>query len=506
MQSAPPRATPSPAAGLSRPARRVNTRPPPPPACRESVHCAAPAARQGHAGPNRRGRFPLTRDAPPDGRIIRADARDLCRHVRPGSVDLTVTSPPYRNAIDYRQHVANQKSRDKKWMRGTGTSTTAAYLDDMEAIFGQVLEATRPGGFCAIVIGDEVVNGKTIPLSSLIASRMASTENDDDPAKWRLRDTIVWHKTTSGRNGAGNRCGVFIKYRRPGYFRANIMHECILVLQKEGQAQRAAAADRGEQIPLNRVVKREIANSIWHIAPVPPNMVDHPVPFPEQIPWRLVTLLTKKGDLVLDPMNGSGQTTKVARNLGRRYVGLDIEPAYVALAKRRLRGRLQLSDYLIPVFHKEAWHDGGQSGFFETETADMSANVPPGYRLEFGRGSDGEVRGGSGGMRAYYRDESGSYMCFILAASGRQTRLRLGRPGEDGSMLHGALLGLPDGPFALADLAALLGGRPGGGRQPARACMDVLLHSGLAAELGGNRRRYELTDAGRRQRARLARG
>lgn len=453
----------------------------------------------------------MTRDAPPPGgRIIRADARHLCRHVEPGSVALTVTSPPYRNAIDYKQHVDNLTSADKKWMRGTGRSTTDAYLKGMEAVFGQVLEATRPGGFCAIVIGDEVVNGKLIPLPSLIASRIASTENDDDPSKWRLRDTIVWHKTTSGRNGAGNRCGVFIKYRRPGYFRVNIMHECILVLQKEGDSPPVPAAGRGERIPLNRIVKREIANSVWHIAPVPPNIVDHPVPFPEQIPWRLITLFTRKGDLVLDPMNGSGQTTKVARNLGRRYVGLDIEPKYVALAKRRLGGRLQLSDYLIPVFHKEAWHDGEQSGFFETERADMSANMPAGYRLEFGRASDRAVQGGRG-IRAYYRDKSGSYMCFVLAASGRQTRLNLGRPGEDGSMLHGALCGLPDGPFTMADLGALLAGRQAGGRQSAMACMDVLMHGGLVGELGGdgavgrNRRRYELTDAGRRQRAGRAR-
>lgn len=126
----------------------------------------------------------------PEGKIVRADARHLSQHVEPESVALTVTSPPYRNAIDYKQHVSNLGSSDKKWMRGTGETTTAAYLDEMAEIFGRVLEATRPGGFCGIVIGDEVVNGKLIPLPSLIASRVAGTENDDDSSKWRLRDTI----------------------------------------------------------------------------------------------------------------------------------------------------------------------------------------------------------------------------------------------------------------------------------------------------------------------------
>ena len=448
----------------------------------------------------------MTATGQPDGRIINADARDLCRHVEPGSVALTVTSPPYRNAINYKQHVDNLKSADKKWMRGTGKTTTAAYLDDMEAVFGQVLEATRPGGFCAIVIGDEVVNGKLIPLPSLFASRIASTENDDDPTKWRLRDTIIWHKTTSGRNGAGNRCGVFIKYRRPAYFRVNIMHEYILVLQKEGPAQYATIADRGDQIPLNRIVKREIANSVWHIAPVPPGLIGHPVPFPEQIPWRLITLLTKKGDLVLDPMNGSGQTTKVAKNLGRRYAGLDIEPKYVDLARSRLRGNLQVSDNLIPVFHKESWRDGDQSGLFETEKADMSANIPAGYIFKFRTESDKPIRGNTG-VYAYYRDPAGSYLCFIITEAGRQSRLNLGRLGDSDSMLHSALRGLPDGPFIKADLHALLEKRLVENRQPVKACLDIFTHNKLVKELDpvNNKRRYELTGKGRRQRARWSR-
>ena len=440
--------------------------------------------------------------AKPEGKIVRADARQLARHVDPESVALTVTSPPYRNAIDYKQHVSNMESGDKKWMRGTGTTTTASYLDEMEGIFGQVLEATRPGGFCGIVVGDEVVNGKLVPLPSLLLSRIANQENDDDPSKWRLRDTIVWHKVTSGRNGAGNRCGMFIKYPHAGYYRANIMHEYILILQK-GDARPRPAADggRGERIPLNRVVKREIANSVWHIPPVPPNVIDHPVPFPEQIPWRLITLLTRRGDLVLDPMNGSGQTTKVARNLGRRYVGLDIEAEYVALAKRRLGDGPQLSDNLVPVFHKESWSDADQSGFFETEKVDLSANIPNGYKLEFSKESDKVIRG-SKGIYAYYMGPAGSRLCFIITASGRQTRLNLGRLDEDGSMLRHALRDLPDGPFIKADLNDRLESRLVENRQPVKACLDVLEHVRLVKELGGDggKRRYELTEEGRRQR------
>ena len=209
---------------------------------------------------------------------------------------------------------------------------------------------------------------------------------------------------------------------------------------------------------------------------------------------------------MLDPMNGSGQTTKVARNLGRRYMGLDIEPKYVDLARSRLRGNLQVSDNLIPVFHKESWRDGDQSGLFETEKADMSANIPAGYALEFRTESDKPIRGNTG-VYAYYRDPADSYLCFIITEAGRQSRLNLGRLGDVDSMLHSALGGLPDGPFIKADLHPLLEKRLVENRQPVKACLDIFTHNKLVKELDpvNNKRRYELTGRGRRQRERWER-
>ena len=202
-----------------------------------------------------------------------------------------------------------------------------------------------------------------MPLPSLFLERLCALENDDAPNKWRFRDMIIWNKVTSGRNGAGNRFGLFTQYPIPTYFRANIMHEYILILQK-GKARSDISIKEKERVPLNRILKREIANSIWNIAPVPPGSINHPVPFPEQIPFRLITLYSKKGDVVLDPMNGSGQTTKVANQLGRKYIGIDIRQEYVNEAKNRVSQKLKYSNILIPVYHVEAWEDEDQIGYF----------------------------------------------------------------------------------------------------------------------------------------------
>lgn len=75
---------------------------------------------------------------------------------------------------------------------------------------------------------------------------------------------------------------------------------------------------------------------VWDIAPVPPRSVRHPAPFPEDLPHRLIRLFTNEGDVVLDPFNGAGSTTKAAFDLNRRAVGFDIEEKYIEIAKRRI--------------------------------------------------------------------------------------------------------------------------------------------------------------------------
>jgi len=131
--------------------------------------------------------------------IIRGNSIHLSDFVKPNSVALTITSPPYRNAINYSKHVDNLKKSDNSKFRGNVGLSTKTYLDEMEKIFLEVLKVTIPGGFCCIVIGDEVANGKLIPLSSLLISRLVKEE--DQEFGWHLRDMIIWNKVTAGRNG-----------------------------------------------------------------------------------------------------------------------------------------------------------------------------------------------------------------------------------------------------------------------------------------------------------------
>ena len=78
------------------------------------------------------------------------------------------------------------------------------------------------------------------------------------------------------------------------------------------------------------------ASSFWYIRAQQRNG-SHPAPFSEPLAEMVVKTYTYRGDLVIDPFNGSGTTTAVAQRLGRRWVGIDLSADYFAVAQERLR-------------------------------------------------------------------------------------------------------------------------------------------------------------------------
>lgn len=255
------------------------------------------------------------------------DNIDVLSKLEDEIVDLTITSPPYRNAIDYSMH-AKHGNNPKKNYRGKLSLTVDEYIEDMGRIFSEVFRVTKEGGYCCIIIGNEINKGTLEALPALLTTELIKNG-------WQLHEEIIWHKVTGGANRAGS----FVQHPYPSYFRANIMHEKILVMRKgKNNLRRMNHAFKN----LNPIVWKEIANSIWHIAPVPPGFLEHPCPFPEEIPYRLASLYSYEKDVILDPFNGAGQTTKIAKHLKRKFLGIDIQETYVKYAKNRLKEKPHL--------------------------------------------------------------------------------------------------------------------------------------------------------------------
>ncbi len=267
------------------------------------------------------------------------DMRELADHC----VALTVTSPPYWNAIDYDRHAADKAQHYRTRQYAQGYADYKDYLGWLERIFQEVWRVTKPGGFCAIVIGTVLLDGQHYPVPFDLITRLTQSE-----PRWLFHQDIIWHKCTAGVK----RAGVTIQKPYPGYYYPNIMTEYILVFRKPGAPiykQTNQADKERSAYPINRLFTLDIANNVWHIAPVPPDVIDHPCPFPEEIPDRLIQLYSYEEDLVLDPFAGSGQTLKVAKRLKRKYIGYETIKKYVQLARVRVKSKSALRPQQLVV-------------------------------------------------------------------------------------------------------------------------------------------------------------
>ena len=250
------------------------------------------------------------------------------------SIALTITAPPYWPAVDNDAGIVG------------GVGDYADYLNYLTRTFSEVYRVTKPGGFCAIVIGTVLLEGRLIPVPFDLTAQMQTTS-------WEFQEYFVWDYAKVKTR----RISAVTQRPYPGYFYPNIRTEYIMLFRKPGPKiyRRTDVDKEPSRFEIDDLFKRDIANNVWHIEPVPHSSIDHPRPFPEEIPHRLVSLYSYHGDAVLDPFVGSGQTSKVAVALGRKAVGYDTNQEHINLAQARIAEPYQRQDQLIPRYHKVDW-------------------------------------------------------------------------------------------------------------------------------------------------------
>jgi DNA modification methylase len=247
-------------------------------------------------------------------------AADLC-----GFVKLAVTSPPYHNAISYETHAKNS---NENYRNRYSLDYANEYMILLNNVWNSMHQLLTDGGYLAVNVGSVLDNGYHYPLAEDIIIEL--TRN----LKWEFVRSIYWHKVTAGVKRAGS----VIQHPYPGYWHPNIMTEHIILVRKSGPI-----------IYPNLDVPSEWLEPVWDLAPVPPRKVNHPAPFPEEIPHRLIRMFTNPGDWVVDPFNGAGATTKAASDLNRSALGFDIEKKYIALAKKRIKDPSSVRDNQLRI-------------------------------------------------------------------------------------------------------------------------------------------------------------
>src|SRR3954469_21580451 len=252
------------------------------------------------------------------GRIIVGDSRDMSA-IESSSGALGVTSPPYFAGKAYEEALGE----------GHIPASYLDYLTMLRDVFSECVRVLEPGGRIAV----NVANLGRRPYRSLAGD--ITTILQDDLALL-LRGEVVWVKA-DGASGS-TAWGSFQSAANPVL---RDLSERIVVASK-GRFDRAPTRAKREKAGLpfeNTISKQEFMDStldIWRIQPESARRVGHPAPFPVEVPRRCIELLTYRDDVVLDPFMGSGTTAVAAVQNGRRFLGVETEASYVALAEQRI--------------------------------------------------------------------------------------------------------------------------------------------------------------------------
>lgn len=277
-------------------------------------------------------------------RLLLGDALETLRTLPEASVDCIITSPPYYGLRDY--GIDGQYGLE---------ASPADYVETMRAVFAEARRVLTVDGTCWINIGDSYawssVPGGGLPDKNLLGIpwRLAFALQDDG---WILRNDIIWHKPNALPSKAADRLSgrhehVFLLARSPRYhfdldaIRVPHAEHTLRYYGADSDAkQRPGNAAMNEQNPTTKhrltSVNAHGANpgDVWSIA-TRPNREAHFATFPIDLPIRCIKAGCRPGGTVLDPFSGSGTTGEAARNLGRKYLGIDLNPAYHDLAVRR---------------------------------------------------------------------------------------------------------------------------------------------------------------------------
>lgn len=316
--------------------------------------------------------------------VATGDALKILQHLPDGYVDSCVTSPPYYNLRDY--GIDGQLGRE---------STPEEYIENLVTVFREVRRVLRDDGTLWVNIGDSYATSSGNQAPTNTRNSQGHTAKTVPPGYkykdligipwmlafalradgWYLRQDIIWNKTNGMPESVRDRCTRSHEYifllskSRQYFFDAEAISEPIAgsstrrylqAIEKQrgsdrqpdrrGRPMKAALPkwggekygdDQGEQsrtksgktyTPTPRRNKRDV----WSFGTAHYKGAHFAV-FPETLAETCVLAGSRPGGIVLDPFCGSGTTGVVATRHGRKFIGIELNPDYVDIAKGRIK-------------------------------------------------------------------------------------------------------------------------------------------------------------------------
>lgn len=251
-------------------------------------------------------------------KIIEGNCVEVMKNFEADSIDLTITSPPYDDLRNYN-----------------------GFVFPFEDIAKGLYRITKPGGVVVWVVSDATIDGSETGTSFKQVLYFKEIG-------FNLHDTMIFKKRNPipqiYRRRYNNEFEFMFVFSKGQVKTHNpIMVNCMHAgLELNGTTYKNYSKNEQTREKLAKPVKdKKIKGNIWEYV-VGKKQEDqeakgHPAPFPCDLARDHIFSWTNKGEIVLDPMCGSGTTCKIASELGRRYIGIDISHEYCELARTRIK-------------------------------------------------------------------------------------------------------------------------------------------------------------------------
>jgi len=250
-------------------------------------------------------------------KIIQGDCLEVMKGMPDKSVDLVVTSPPYDNLRDYK-----------------------GYTFNFEGIANDLFRIVKDGGVVVWVVGDTTINGSETGTSFKQALYFKEIG-------FNLHDTMIYRKVnyiplTHNRYEQAFEYMFIFSKGKPKTFNP-IMIECKSAGQKTDkrtfyQDTSGFTSTGHDNSEVKQIKQKE---NVWDLS-TNAGTTGHPAQFSEKLAQDHIKSWSNKGAVVLDPMNGSGTTTKMAKILKRNFIGIEISEDYCKIARDRLKQQILL--------------------------------------------------------------------------------------------------------------------------------------------------------------------
>jgi site-specific DNA-methyltransferase (adenine-specific) len=236
-------------------------------------------------------------------------------------IDLTVTSPPYDKLRQYN-----------------------GFSFDFEGLAEQLYRVTKKGGVVVWVVGDSVENRN----ESGTSFKQALYFKD---CGFKLHDTMIYQKNGSSIPSPKITKTYFQSFEYMFVFSKGDIKTWNLICDSKNKTSGSKYKSHGrtgdgesvKYFNVGIVPEYSIRGNIWfydnRIGVTTSDKIayKHPAIFSEKLAEDHIISWSNKGDVVLDPFVGSGTTCKMAKQLGRNYIGIDISQEYINISKERLK-------------------------------------------------------------------------------------------------------------------------------------------------------------------------